>query len=95
MWLYAGERDLVALAARLLLGIAANHPFVQGNKRTALAAAIAFCEANGCEVVDPEDDGTESLARLVENAVDSGDDDALCDGLRDYVRGPTLFSDEM
>lgn len=33
-------------AARLFYGIAANHPFSNGNKRTALIAADLFCYAN-------------------------------------------------
>lgn len=95
LWHYASEHDLVVLAARLLMSIAANHPFVQGNKRTALIAAIAFIEANGCKVLDHEAEATEGLAELVEDAVISGDEHALCDGLRAYVRGPTLLSDEV
>jgi death-on-curing protein len=40
-WHY-GETDVVALAVALLLGVARNHPFLQGNKRTAFAAADYF-----------------------------------------------------
>ncbi|WP_158751632.1 type II toxin-antitoxin system death-on-curing family toxin [Acidobacterium sp. S8] len=35
------------LAASYAFGIARNHPFVDGNKRTALVVAIAFLERNG------------------------------------------------
>lgn len=38
---------LSPLAAMLLLGIVQNHPFEQGNKRTALLAALIFLELNG------------------------------------------------
>ena len=38
---------LYRLAAAYAFGIARNHPFVDGNKRTALVAAIAFLERNG------------------------------------------------
>ena len=37
-----GETDFTALAAAYGLGIARNHPFVDGNKRTALASIIGF-----------------------------------------------------
>ena len=37
-----GETDLAALAASYGFGIARNHPFVDGNKRTALASMIVF-----------------------------------------------------
>lgn len=40
-WQY-GERNMGRLAGFLLLGIAQNHPFAQGNKRAALVAADAF-----------------------------------------------------
>jgi len=33
-----GEGDVVALAVRLMAGIAQSHPFEQGNKRTAFVA---------------------------------------------------------
>lgn len=42
-----GEPDAAALAATLAFGIARNHPFVDGNKRTAFVAAATFIEANG------------------------------------------------
>lgn len=45
-WSY-GETDLATLAVALLLGIALNHPFGQGNKRTAFAAAAYFLKLNG------------------------------------------------
>jgi len=45
---YSGEQpDLAALAASYAYGIARNHPFVDGNKRTALAACLVVLEANG------------------------------------------------
>jgi death-on-curing protein len=47
LYLYEGESDVVALASSLLFAIARNHPFVQGNKRTAFAAALIFLENNG------------------------------------------------
>jgi death-on-curing protein len=44
---YKGVEDVVVLATTLLFGIARNHPFEDGNKRTGLLAAVAFLEANG------------------------------------------------
>ena len=48
-WAY-GERDAVVLAVALLIGIARNHPFLQGNKRTAFEAADYFLHLNGYEL---------------------------------------------
>lgn len=39
--------DLADLAATLAFGIARNHPFVDGNKRTAAVACETFLELNG------------------------------------------------
>jgi len=35
------------MAAAYAFGIVANHPFVDGNKRTALIVSIAFLKLNG------------------------------------------------
>ena len=45
--LHYGEPDLAALAAPYAFGIARNHPFVDGNKRTAWVAARLFLRLNG------------------------------------------------
>lgn len=39
--------DLADLAASLAYGLARNHPFVDGNKRTAAVACEVFIELNG------------------------------------------------
>jgi len=52
------------LAVSLLLGILRNHPFGQGNKRTALEAADAFLWLNGYDFVAP--DGAELADLIVE-----------------------------
>src|SRR5690554_3638104 len=39
--------DLADLAASLAFGLARNHPFVDGNKRTAAVACEVFIELNG------------------------------------------------
>jgi death-on-curing protein len=44
---YAPEVDLATLAAAYAYGIARNHPFVDGNKRTALVVLELFLELNG------------------------------------------------
>ena len=64
-WHY-GEQDVVALAVALLLGIARNHPFLQGNKRTAFAAADYFLYLNGYEL-GVED--SEAMAEFIVDAI--------------------------
>lgn len=46
-WYYDGEDDILVLAIKLMLGIARNHPFIQGNKRTGFDAARMFLRLNG------------------------------------------------
>jgi death-on-curing protein len=50
---YDGEADLCRLAASYALGIVKNHPFVDGNKRAALAAAGVFLMLNGRRLTAP------------------------------------------
>jgi death on curing protein len=45
-WSY-GEDDLAVLAASYAFGLARNHPFVDGNKRTAWVLARLFLSLNG------------------------------------------------
>ena len=44
---YEPEADIARLAAAYGFGIAKNHPFVDGNKRTALVATRTFLILNG------------------------------------------------
>jgi death on curing protein len=46
-----GAPDLPALAASLGYGLARNHPFVDGNKRTAYVAVETFLVLNGFDLV--------------------------------------------
>ncbi len=47
---YEGETDLFRLAASYAFGVAKNHAFSDGNKRTAYAVAGAFLSLNGIEI---------------------------------------------
>jgi death-on-curing protein len=75
-WLH---RDLHEMAAAYDFHLCQNHPFVDGNKRTALACALVFLELNGISIEDPE-------ARLYEAMMDvaSGSLDKL--GLAEVFR---------
>jgi death-on-curing protein len=50
----------VEVAAAYLFYICKNHPFVDGNKRTAMMAAIVFLRLNGIEPL-PDSDKWEKL----------------------------------
>jgi death on curing protein len=49
---YYGGADLTSQAASLANGIMLNHPFVDGNKRSAWAACVAFLWLNGRSLPD-------------------------------------------
>lgn len=52
---FGGEfvhEDLYAMAAAYLFHIVQNHPFIDGNKRTGLLAALVFLDQNGISIED-------------------------------------------
>ena len=71
-----GRPDAISLAAAYGFGLAKNHPFVDGNKRTAFVAVELFLTLNGWELTVGDPDcvlamlhlaaGTWSEARFVE-----------------------------
>ncbi len=57
IWAYADSMPaLTALAAAYAFGISSNHPFVDGNKRTALVVSFAFLDVNGIEVTAAQEE---------------------------------------
>jgi death on curing protein len=48
--------DLVEVAGAYLFHLCRNHPFIEGNKRTALGACLVFLRLNG---IEPTPDGPE------------------------------------
>jgi len=49
------HETIFSMAATYLYGICRNHSFIDGNKRTAVGAALIFLELNGVEVDAAED----------------------------------------
>ncbi len=48
------HKDIYHIAAAYAFHISQNHPFIDGNKRTALASALVFLELNGISISDPK-----------------------------------------
>ncbi len=48
--------SLVRLAASYAKGIIANHPFVDGNKRTAFTVSVTFLRLNGLQLTASKED---------------------------------------
>ncbi|MFF8843214.1 type II toxin-antitoxin system death-on-curing family toxin [Streptomyces sp. NPDC015127] len=55
------HQDLYEQSAALLHAIAANHPFVDGNKRTAWLAAVTFLALNGADLAGVDQDAAYDL----------------------------------
>jgi death-on-curing protein len=79
------EPDAAALAAAYAFGIARNHPFVDGNKRTAFVTAVTFLLRNGldCDAAEPE-----AVLTFVALASGKLTEDALASWFRHHMRTP-------
>lgn len=56
--------DLIAEAAALWESLSQNHPFADGNKRTAFASMYTFLVINGVELVADADDTWSFVSKL-------------------------------
>ena len=61
--------DLAVLAAAYAYGLARNHPFVDGNKRTSLVAARTFLLLNGANLEAGQDEKFLTFQRLAEGSL--------------------------
>jgi death-on-curing protein len=77
------KADLWRLAAAYAVGIAKNHPFVDGNKRTAFLAAAVFLERNG--LILTADPGAAAVFVLGVAASDI-DEAGFADWLKDHSK---------
>lgn len=76
-----GEPDLAALAAAYGFGIARNHPFVDGNKRTAAVVMETFLMLNGAAL---EASDAELVVAIQALAAGELGEDELADWLREH-----------
>lgn len=67
-WAYE-VAELPELAAAYGYGIAKNHPFVDGNKRTSLLAIYTFLGINGVDFIVPEADAAAMIFALAAGEV--------------------------
>jgi death on curing protein len=77
-----GEPDAAALAASYAFGIARNHPFVDGNKRTALVVSELFLAKNGLGLNSTD---AETLAVFLDLAAGELSDEELADWFRERI----------
>jgi death-on-curing protein len=65
--------DLADLAASLAFGIARNHPFLDGNKRTAHVTYRTFLELNGAELQASDEEKYVAILALAEGKLSERD----------------------
>ena len=80
-WVY-GDDDVAELAAAYAFGIARNHPFADGNKRTAWVLARLFLAVNGSSLKFEQQDATQTVITLA-----AGDlsEEELADWFREHL----------
>jgi death-on-curing protein len=73
---FGGEflhEDLFAMAAAYLFHIVKNHPFLDGNKRTGLAAALTFLDLNGYPIEIPTSALYHATMGVARGSLDKGE----------------------
>jgi len=82
-WNY-GERDFAVLAASYAYGIARNHPFIDGNKRTAWVMARLFLAIND---LDLQFDAANATRTMLALAASELSEEELASWFRDHLAG--------
>jgi death-on-curing protein len=85
LWAYSQPRpDLAQLAASYVFGIVKNHPFIDGNKRTAFVACRLFLKRNRFELLATSE---EKYLTFLSLAAGELSEEQLADWLRDRIQG--------
>ena len=77
-----GQPDAAALAAAYGWGLSRNHPFIDGNKRTAFVAAELFLNLNGHDLVAADADCVLTMLGVAAGEVS---EEAFADWLRSHI----------
>ncbi len=79
---YKPDADLAELAAAYAFGLSKNHPFVDGNKRTALLGLGLLLALNGWRLEATQIDAIETMLSLASATLDEG---VLASWVRDRI----------
>jgi|SRR5208282_5620659 len=76
------HKDLFEQASAYAFHICQNHPFIDGNKRTGLAAALVFLSLNGIELDDPDEELYKLMMKVANGKATKAEIAAKFKGLR-------------
>lgn len=77
--------DEFEIAAAYLFHIVSNHPFIDGNKRTGLLAALVFLDLNGCTMWNRSEELYELTMAIAAGGVSKA---AVTSRLRELTSAP-------
>ena len=77
-----GEPDVCGLAAAYAFGLARNHPFIDGNKRTAFVVSAAFMLLNRWDMTATEVEVVETFLKLAAGQIAENE---LATWIRDHL----------
>lgn len=83
-WAYEAIQDIASLAAAYGYGLAANHPYQDGNKRIAFLIMVVFLGLNGWDFDAPEDEVVTVMLSVAGNQCSEED-------LAEWVRSRILL----
>jgi death-on-curing protein len=78
-----GKPDVADIAAAYAYGIARNHPFIDGDKRTALVASRTFLLYNGYQITASKEDRLNTFLALADGSLT---EDALATWFRSHLK---------
>ena len=70
LYAYGDAPATIDMAAAYMAGIVRNHPFVDGNKRSAFVVGVLFLEMNGHRFTATEEDATQAVLGLASGTID-------------------------
>lgn len=78
-----GRPDIADLATAYAVGIARNHAFLDGNKRTSWVVAETFLLKNGYELIAHDEDGVTTMLAVADGTMSEPE---LAVWFRTYIR---------
>jgi len=82
-WVYGHEHDAAVLAAAYAFSLVRNHPYLDGNKRTAFLALVTFLGINGYDFLAADAEVVDAILKLAGGQLS---EEELADWIRGHIR---------